>query len=113
MWRRFASESSRASRSRWGGRFVSKAAPLTAKQPLSGEPVARACVVGASGYAGALAAALAWRHPKLALEAITARADAGSRLDELYPRYRVPLALEAFDADRLAERADVAFVSYP
>jgi N-acetyl-gamma-glutamyl-phosphate reductase len=92
---------------------VSKAAPLTAKQTLSGEPVARVCVVGASGYAGALAAALAWRHPRLALEAITARAEAGTRHDEIYPRYRVPLELERFDPDQLGERADVAFVSYP
>jgi N-acetyl-gamma-glutamyl-phosphate reductase len=69
--------------------------------------------VGASGYAGALAAALAWRHPKLALEAVTARSEVGRRLDDLYPRHRVPLELEAFDADRVADRADAAFVSYP
>jgi N-acetyl-gamma-glutamyl-phosphate reductase len=83
------------------------------RQPLDGEPVARACVVGASGFAGALAAAIAWRHPNVALEAVTARSDLGRRLDDLYPRHRVPLELEPFDADRLAERADVAFVSYP
>ena len=87
--------------------------PAVAAQPLEGEPVARACVVGASGFAGALAAAIAWRHPQLGLEAITARSDTGRRLDELYPRYRVPLELEPFDADALADRADVAFVSYP
>jgi N-acetyl-gamma-glutamyl-phosphate reductase len=85
----------------------------SARQPLDGEPLARACVVGASGFAGALAAALTWRHPNVALEAVTARTDAGRRLDDLYPRYRVPLELESFDADRLADRADVAFVSYP
>jgi N-acetyl-gamma-glutamyl-phosphate reductase len=90
------------------------AAQATAtQQPLDGQPVARACVVGASGYAGALAAAIAWGHPNVALEAITARSEVGRRLDDLYPRYRVPLELEAFDADRLADRADVAFVSYP
>jgi N-acetyl-gamma-glutamyl-phosphate reductase len=94
---------------------VSRPGPVEvgARQPLAGEPVARACVVGASGYAGALAAALAWSHPRLSLEAVTARTEAGRRLDDLYPRYRVPLELERFDADRLAERADVAFVSYP
>jgi N-acetyl-gamma-glutamyl-phosphate reductase len=84
-----------------------------AVQPLAGEPVARVCVVGASGYAGALAAALAWNHPGLALGAVTARTEAGRRLDDLYPRYRVPLVLEPFEPDLLAERADVAFVSYP
>jgi N-acetyl-gamma-glutamyl-phosphate reductase len=82
-------------------------------QRLEGEPVARVCVVGASGFAGALAAAIAWRHPNVALEAVTARSDVGRRLDDLYPRHRVPLELEEFEPDRLAERADVAFVSYP
>jgi N-acetyl-gamma-glutamyl-phosphate reductase len=88
-------------------------ASLARPQPLEGERVARVCVVGASGYAGALAAALAWRHPKLALEAVTARGEVGRRLDDLYPRHRVPLELEPFDPDGLAERADAAFVSYP
>jgi N-acetyl-gamma-glutamyl-phosphate reductase len=82
-------------------------------QPLSAEPLARACVVGASGFAGALAAAILWSHPRVSLEAVTARTDAGRRLDDLYPRHRVPLVLEAFDADRVAEAADVALVSYP
>jgi N-acetyl-gamma-glutamyl-phosphate reductase len=82
-------------------------------QPLDGEPVARAAVVGASGFAGALAAALSWRHPQIALEVVTARSDVGRRLDDLYPRYRVPLELEPFAAGRLAQCADVAFVSYP
>jgi N-acetyl-gamma-glutamyl-phosphate reductase len=82
-------------------------------QPLDGDPVARACVVGASGFAGALAAAIAWRHPNVALEAVTARGESGRRLDDLYPRYRIPLELEPFDPDALAGRADVAFVSYP
>jgi N-acetyl-gamma-glutamyl-phosphate reductase len=87
--------------------------PAAASQPLGGPPVARTCVVGASGFAGALAAAIVWRHPQLALEAVTARSETGRRLDDLYPRHRVPLELEPFDADALAGRADVAFVSYP
>jgi N-acetyl-gamma-glutamyl-phosphate reductase len=82
-------------------------------QPLDGEPTARACVVGASGFAGALTAAIAWEHPHVALEAVTARSEVGRRLDDLYPRHRVPLELERYDSERLAERADVAFVSYP
>ena len=69
-------------------------------------------VVGATGFAGALAAALVDRHPRLDLAAVTARADAGRRLDELYPRHRVANVLEPFDADALAERADAALVAY-
>jgi N-acetyl-gamma-glutamyl-phosphate reductase len=82
-------------------------------QPLAGEPLARACVVGASGFAGALAAAILWSHPRISLQGVTARTEAGRRLDELYPRHRVPLVLESFDAGRVAEAADVALVSYP
>ena len=70
-------------------------------------------VVGATGYGGAVCALLVRRHPSLDLVAVTARSDAGRRHDELYPRYRVPLELEPFDPDRLAERADAALVAYP
>jgi N-acetyl-gamma-glutamyl-phosphate reductase len=70
-------------------------------------------VAGASGFAGALCAALVARHPELELAVATARSDAGRRLDDIYPRYAVPAELEPFDADRVAERADAALVAYP
>ncbi len=73
----------------------------------------RVAVIGASGFAGALAASIVNGHPSLELAAITARTDAGRRLDELYPRYRIPLELEALDLDAVAERADAAIVGYP
>ena len=73
----------------------------------------RVAVCGASGFAGALAAALVQRHPSLELTAVTARADAGRRLDDLYPRHRVAMELETLDPDALAERADAALVAYP
>ncbi|MGH2952451.1 MAG: N-acetyl-gamma-glutamyl-phosphate reductase [Solirubrobacterales bacterium] len=81
-------------------------------QPLDGVPAARVIVAGASGFAGALAARLVWRHPRLELAAITARADAGTRLDRLYPRHRVPLELGELDLERL-EGIDAAVVAYP
>ena len=34
-------------------------------QPLDGEPAARVLVAGASGFTGALAAQIVWRHPRL------------------------------------------------
>ena len=83
-----------------------------AQQPLAGDPAARVIVAGASGFAGALAAELAWRHPQLELAAITARADAGKPLAELYPRYRVPLELAELDLGVL-EGVDAAIVAYP
>src|SRR4029079_8184070 len=33
--------------------------------------------------------------------------------DEVYPRYRVPLVLEDFEPDSIAERAGAALVAYP
>ncbi len=75
--------------------------------------VPRVAVVGAAGFAGALCAAIVERHPELELSAVTARSDAGRRLDAIYPRHRVTRELEPFDADRVAERADAALVAYP
>ena len=69
-------------------------------------------VAGASGYAGALAAALVWRHPRLELAAATSRAEAGTRLDRLYPRHRVPIELTQLDLDQAAT-CDAALVAYP
>ena len=83
-----------------------------ARQPLDGEPAARVLVAGASGFTGALAAQIVWRHPRLELVTITSRSDAGEPLDRLYPRYRVPLELTELDLDRL-EGIDAAIVAYP
>ena len=69
-------------------------------------------VAGASGYAGALAAAILQRHPEFELTAITSRSDAGLRLDELYPYHRVPLVLDAFDPEHHGG-VDAAVVAYP
>jgi N-acetyl-gamma-glutamyl-phosphate reductase len=82
------------------------------RQPLDGDPAARVLVAGASGFAGALAAELVWRHPRLELVHVTSRSDAGTPLDRLYPRYRVPLVLEELDLEEIDE-VDAAIVAYP
>jgi N-acetyl-gamma-glutamyl-phosphate reductase len=69
-------------------------------------------VAGATGFAGALAAHLLWRHPGFELVAVSGRSNVGRRLDDLYPRYRVPLAIEELDLGRL-EDVDAAVVAYP
>jgi N-acetyl-gamma-glutamyl-phosphate reductase len=73
---------------------------------------ARVLVAGASGFTGALAAQLVWRHPRMELVAATSRSDAGKRLEQLYPRYRVPLELTELDLDAI-EDVDAAIVAYP
>jgi N-acetyl-gamma-glutamyl-phosphate reductase len=74
--------------------------------------VNRVLVAGASGYAGALAAELVRRHPSLELARVTARTDAGKRLDELYPQYGVDLVLEEPSAEDGSD-VDAAIVAYP
>ncbi|HEY6771013.1 MAG TPA: N-acetyl-gamma-glutamyl-phosphate reductase, partial [Solirubrobacterales bacterium] len=69
-------------------------------------------MAGASGYAGALAAELIRRHPRLELARVTARTDAGRRLNELYPQYEVDLVLEQPAAEDGAD-VDAAIVAYP
>lgn len=69
-------------------------------------------VAGASGFAGALAARIVWRHPGLDLVAATSRSEAGERLDSIYPRHRVPLVLSELDLDSPGE-VDAAIVAYP
>lgn len=81
-------------------------------QTLVGEPAARVLVAGASGFTGALAARIVWDHPRLELVAATSRSDAGKRLDELYPRHRVPLALAELDPESVSG-VDAAIVAYP
>jgi len=72
----------------------------------------RVGVLGASGYAGALAAMLVDRHPSYELAYATARAEAGLRLEDVHPRTRVGMVLEEFDPDRHGE-VDAAIVAYP
>jgi N-acetyl-gamma-glutamyl-phosphate reductase len=72
----------------------------------------RVAVIGAAGYAGAVASALLHRHPYFDLAHVTARADAGVPLERIHPRTRVPLVLEEYDPDRHSE-VEAAVVAYP
>jgi N-acetyl-gamma-glutamyl-phosphate reductase len=72
----------------------------------------RVGVLAAAGYAGAVAARLLHHHPHFELAYVTARSDAGTRLDAIHPRTRVELELEAYDAGRHGD-VDAAVVAYP
>ncbi|MDO9354351.1 MAG: N-acetyl-gamma-glutamyl-phosphate reductase, partial [Solirubrobacteraceae bacterium] len=73
----------------------------------------RVLVAGASGFAGAIAARLIQEHPVFRLGPITARAEAGLRLVDLYPQHRVENVLEELDIERHAGEVDAAIVGYP
>jgi len=66
-------------------------------------------VAGATGFTGALAAHLLWRHPDFELAAVTGRSELGRPLQEVYPRYRVPLEIQALELEGI----DAAIVAYP
>ncbi len=69
-------------------------------------------VFGAAGFAGAQLAALIDRHPAFELGVITARGDAGRRLVDVAPEYRVTKVLEAPDVASVAA-GDLVAVAYP
>ena len=69
-------------------------------------------VLGASGYAGAIAATLLHRHPYFTLSHVTARSESGAMLDAIHPRTRVPLLLEDYDPAVQGD-VDAALVCWP
>ena len=77
-------------------------------QQVSAPGGARVFVAGATGFAGALAAHLLWRHPDFELVGVSGRSEVGRRLQELYPRYRVPLEIEQLDLEDLGDGSAAA-----
>ena len=69
-------------------------------------------VVGAAGFSGAQLAALVDAHPYFSLGQVTARADAGRRLVDIAPEYRVDAVLQPLDLDAVGP-GDFAAVCYP
>ncbi len=93
-----------------GGSGEQQSCSIDAQAFNPGSP--RVLVAGATGFAGALAAHLLWRHPGFELVGITGRSETGRRLDDLYPRYRVPLEIEPLNLENLGQ-LDAAIVAYP
>jgi N-acetyl-gamma-glutamyl-phosphate reductase len=75
----------------------------------------RVAIVGASGYTGGELCRLLLGHPNVEIVAVMAKRAAGQRIDEVFPHLRglLTLTVEAFDADAVAARADVAFAALP
>jgi len=75
-------------------------------------PDPRIAVIGAAGFAGAVAARIIDRHPAFELGPCQARSDVGERLDALYPHHRVEVRLDDIDPDAL-NGVDAAIVALP
>jgi N-acetyl-gamma-glutamyl-phosphate reductase len=75
----------------------------------------RVGVVGATGYAGAELIRILSGHPEAELTIITSRQYAGQKFSRIYPAMEnvVELVCEEMSVDRLAEAADLIFISLP
>ncbi len=75
----------------------------------------RACIVGATGFAGIELCRLVLAHPCLELVMVTDRKAAGTLLSEVYPSFAgvCDLELSQPEPDIIAQRADVAFLAVP
>ncbi|MFC9945968.1 N-acetyl-gamma-glutamyl-phosphate reductase [Streptomyces pratensis] len=75
----------------------------------------RAGIVGASGLAGGELLRLVLQHPELELTYLGGNSSVGRRPAQLHPGLRLDLglAVEAVDANRIAETCDVVFLSTP
>ncbi|MGO9470138.1 MAG: N-acetyl-gamma-glutamyl-phosphate reductase [Isosphaeraceae bacterium] len=72
-------------------------------------------IIGASGYAARELIRILLGHPSVGIAAATSRQDESPRLSALHPSLagRIALSCEAFDPDRIAERASFAFLALP
>lgn len=77
---------------------------------MAGFPVG---VVGANGFLGGELVRLLELHPHLELAAAVAGSSAGKPLRDARPSLPVPVVLERFDADRLAETCRAVFLALP
>jgi N-acetyl-gamma-glutamyl-phosphate reductase len=78
----------------------------------------KVAVVGASGYSGEELVGLILRHPFADLVCVTSRAEAGRRLDEVFPRFRdarrAPVVFVAPEVSTiLASEAKFVFLALP
>lgn len=79
------------------------------------EKTVRVAVIGAAGYAGIEACRLICGHPRMELVAASSEANAGQRLDDLYPALRgvTDLSFTAPDAEAIAPECDIVFLAVP
>lgn len=78
----------------------------------------KTAIVGASGYTGMELLRILLSHPAVELTAVTSRAEAGRRIDEVFPRFTksgaAGLAFSQPDPDQIASSgAEVAFLALP
>ena len=88
--------------------------PRSEGRSVSERSAAQVIVAGASGFAGALAAELVWRHPRLELRrGDRAQRRRQARSTELYPALPGAARADRARPRRRVEEVDAAIVAYP
>lgn len=80
-----------------------------------GEDVTDVAIVGASGYTALELIRVLLRHPEARIVMATSRQEERPRIESIHPSLygRLDLTCEPMDADRLADRARLAFLALP
>lgn len=75
----------------------------------------KACVVGATGYAGAELVRLLVQHPQVELMAVTSHSYVGQPFEQVYPSFaqRIPFICEDEAIEPFIKQADVLFFALP
>ena len=75
----------------------------------------RAAVIGATGYTGAELLRILLGHPNVTVTEVVGASKAGQAIADVLPSFAGILGGEvaSFDADRVAQNADVAFCALP
>lgn len=73
----------------------------------------RVGIVGASGYGGVQLVRLLSEHAHTRITYLGGNSSAGRPYSDIYPHLMIPLTVEAVDANVIAERCDVVFLSLP
>jgi N-acetyl-gamma-glutamyl-phosphate reductase len=82
---------------------------------MASTPTLRVAVVGATGYTGGELLRLLAGHPRATVTAVTSEQSAGKPLADVFPSLArvIDLPLVAFDPEKIAAQADLAFVALP
>lgn len=75
----------------------------------------RVAIIGSSGYTGIELLRWLLRHPGVEVTTVTGDSSAGKEMQEVYPHLQDLFAgtIESFDPERIADRADAAFLALP
>lgn len=94
------------------GRRIKAACRVTIREEIM---KARVGIIGATGYAGAELVRLLSGHPGVTLSVITSRQYVGKAYGDVYPAMAgvVDLTCEAYDPEKIAEKADLLFIALP